>query len=55
MKVFLQKVKHLEYEQEKSNQAIEKDGIEAKKLEDDYFEDRTRQMKQQKKQLKDDY
>ena len=42
VKVFLQKVKHLEYEQEKSNMNIEEDGTEAKHLEDEYFEERTK-------------
>ena len=46
IKVYLQKVKHLEYEQEKSNKEVEIDGEEAKKKEDDYFTKRNENMKQ---------
>ncbi|KAL4463071.1 hypothetical protein ABPG74_007072 [Tetrahymena malaccensis] len=55
VKVFLQKVKHLEYEQEKSNLNIEDDGKKAKEKEDAYFEDITKNMKQLKTQLKSEY
>ena len=52
VKVFLQRLKLLEYEQEKSNMKIEKDGEEAKLKENKYYEDRMREMKKVKHQLK---
>ena len=48
IKVFLQRLKLLEYEQEKSNMKIEKDGEEAKLKENKYYEDRMREMKKVK-------
>ena len=48
VKVFLQRLKLLEYEQEKSNIKIEKDGEEAKLKENKYYEDRMREMKKVK-------
>lgn len=48
IKNYNQKVKTLEYELEKSNKDIEKDGKEAKNKENEYFEDRIEKMKQQK-------
>ena len=48
VKVFLQRLKLLEYEQEKSNMKIEKDGEEAKLKENKYYEDRMREMKKVK-------
>jgi len=48
VKAFLQKVKHLEYEQEISNKNIEEDGKTAKKSENNYFENREEDMKKEK-------
>ena len=52
VKVYLQKVKHLEYEQEKSNKEIELDGLDAKKDENNYFEKRIETMKKEKQMHK---
>lgn len=52
VKVYLQKVKHLEYEQEISNQNIKTDGESAKNNEDDYFKQRIEDMKKDKDRLK---
>jgi len=52
VKVYLQKVKHLEYEQEISNQNIKTDGEGAKNNEDDYFKQRIEDMKKDKDRLK---
>lgn len=52
VKVFLQKLKLLEYEQEKANINIEKDGDEAKLKENRYYDDRMKDMKKQKQTLK---
>ena len=54
MKVFLQKLKLLEYEQEKANMNIEKDGEEGKVKENKYYEDRMKDMKKKKQNLKKD-
>ena len=48
VKVYLQKVKHLEYEQEKSNKEIEQDGLDAKNIENTSFEKRIEAMKKEK-------
>jgi hypothetical protein len=52
VKVFLQKLKLLEYEQEKSNISIEDDGEKAKEKENSYFENRMKDMKKSKQELK---
>ena len=52
VKVFLQRLKLLEYEQEKSNMHIEDDGEGAKQKENKYFEDRMKDMKKVKHDLK---
>ncbi|CAD8078000.1 unnamed protein product [Paramecium sonneborni] len=52
LKSYLQKVKHLEYEQEKANDEIEKDGKEAHNLENDHFSKRSDEQKRQKTHLK---
>ena len=52
VKVFIQKLKLLEYEQEKSNIDIEDDGEGAKGRENKYFEDRMKDMKKNKHDLK---
>jgi len=52
VKVYLQKVKHLEYEQEKTNLEIKTNGEEAKNKEDTYFESRIENMKKEKQQHK---
>ncbi|KAM3132436.1 hypothetical protein pb186bvf_015395 [Paramecium bursaria] len=49
---YLQKVKHLEYEQEKTNKDIEVDGEDAKKIESEYFTKRNDIQKKQKTHLK---
>lgn len=54
VKVFLQKLKLLEYEQEKANMNIEKDGEEAKVKENKYYDDKMRDMKKKKQDLKKD-
>lgn len=54
VKVFLQKLKLLEYEQEKADMSIEKDGEEAKVKENKYYEDRMKDMKKKKQDLKKD-
>jgi len=54
VKVFLQKLKLLEYEQEKANMSIDKDGEEAKVKENKYYEDRMKDMKKKKQDLKKD-
>jgi hypothetical protein len=54
VKVFLQKLKLLEYEQEKADMGIEKDGEEAKVKENRYYEDRMKDMKKRKQDLKKD-
>ena len=54
VKVFLQKLKLLEYEQEKADMNIEKDGEEAKVKENKYYEDRMKEMKKRKQDLKKD-
>lgn len=48
VKVFLQKLKLLEYEQEKADVNIEKDGEDAKVKENRYYEDRMKDMKKLK-------
>ena len=40
VKLYLQRVKHLEFEQERSNLEIEKDGENAKNKENEYFDKR---------------
>lgn len=52
VKVFLQRLKLLEYEQEKSNIEIEKTGESAKSDENKYFATRTNVMKKNKTDLK---
>ncbi len=52
VKVFLQKLKLLEYEQEKANMNIEKDGEDAKVKENKYYDDRMKDMKKKKQTLK---
>lgn len=52
VKVFLQKLKLLEYEQEKANMNIEKDGDDGKSKENKYYEDRMKDMKKKKQDLK---
>ena len=52
VKVFIQKLKLLEYEQQKANIDIEQDGDGAKTKENKYFEDRMKQMKKNKHDLK---
>lgn len=52
IKVFLQRLKLLEYEQEKSNMKIENDGEEAKVKQNKYYEDHMRDMKKVKHELK---
>ena len=54
VKVFLQKLKLLEYEQEKANMNIEKDGDQGKVKENKYYEDRMKDMKKKKQTLKKD-
>ena len=55
LKVYLQKVKNLEYEQEKTNELIEVDGEDAKSKENKYFEDRLENMSKEKKNLKNQF
>jgi hypothetical protein len=55
LKVYLQKVKNLEYEQEKTNELIEVDGEDAKSKENKYFEDRLDTMSKEKKNLKNQF
>lgn len=52
VKVFLQRLKLLQYEQEKSNIDIEKDGEGAKERQNKYFGNRTNLMKKNKNDLK---
>lgn len=52
IKSYQQKVKHLEYEQEKTNRDIEVDGEQAKSKENEYFGKRTEDLKQNKGHLK---
>jgi hypothetical protein len=52
VKVFLQKLKLLEYEQEKADMNIEGDGDGAKVKENKYYEDRMKDMKKKKQDLK---
>jgi hypothetical protein len=52
VKVFLQKLKLLEYEQEKADMNIEKDGEDAKVKENRYYDDRMKDMKKNKQALK---
>ena len=52
VKVFLQKLKLLEYEQEKADMNIEKDGEDAKVKENRYYDDRMKDMKKNKQTLK---
>ena len=54
VKVFLQKLKLLEYEQEKANMNIEKDGEEGKVKENKYYEEKMKDMKKKKQTLKKD-
>lgn len=54
VKVFLQKLKLLEYEQEKADMSIERDGEDAKLKENKYYEDRMKDMKKRKQDLKKD-
>ena len=54
VKVFLQKLKLLEYEHEKADMSIEKDGEEAKVKEGRYYEERMKNMKKGKQDLKKD-
>lgn len=52
VKVFLQRLKLLEFEQEKSNMKIEDDGEKAKNEEDKYYDGRMKKMKGEKNDLK---
>ncbi|KRX02737.1 hypothetical protein PPERSA_02227 [Pseudocohnilembus persalinus] len=52
VKVYLQKVKHIEYEKERSNEDIQDDGDQAKSKENDYFEEQIKKMKENKQRLK---
>ena len=52
VKVYLQKVKHLEYEQEIKNQEIEKDGDQAYSEENQYFNSRLKDMLNTKSNMK---
>ena len=52
VKVFLQRLKLLEFEQEKSNIRIENDGEQAKLEEDKYYDGRMKKMKGDKNELK---
>lgn len=54
VKVFLQKLKLLEYEQEKADMNIEKDGEQAKVKENKYYEEKMKDMKKKKQNLKKD-
>lgn len=54
-RVYLHKVKQLEYEQEKTNKDIEVDGEGAKKIETDYFDQRLTDMTKDKLKLKSNY
>lgn len=49
VKVFLQKVKHLEYDQEKKNKEIERDGQQAEYKENQYFRNKLKNMGKDKK------
>ena len=55
IKSYLQKVKHLEYEQEKTTKDIEIDGEEAKGKESGYFQKRNEELKKEKGHLKHFY
>ena len=52
VKVFLQKLKLLEYEQERADMNVEKDGEDAKVKENRYYDDRMKDMKKNKQTLK---
>jgi hypothetical protein len=52
VKVYLQKVRHLEYEQERANRDIEQDGEGAKTKENDYYQRRIEVMKNVKHDFK---
>lgn len=52
VKVFLQRLKLLEFQQEKSNIKIEDDGEKAKNEEDKYYDNRMKKMKNEKNELK---
>lgn len=52
VKVYLQKVRHLEYEQERANRDIEVDGEGAKTKENDYYQRRIEVMKNVKHDFK---
>lgn len=54
VKVFLQKLKLLQYEQEKANMNIENDGQDAKVKENKYYQDKMKDMKKKKQTLKKD-
>lgn len=55
VRVYLHKVKQLEYEQEKTNKDIEFDGEDAKKKESEYFDHRLTDMTKDKIKLKFNY
>lgn len=55
VRVYLHKVKQLEYEQEKTNKEIENDGEDAKKKETEYFDQRLTDMTKDKLKLKSEY
>jgi len=48
IKVYMQKTKYLEYEQEKANDDLQRDGEDAKGKQNRYFEDRVTAMKKEK-------
>lgn len=52
VKVFLQKLKLLEYEQQKADMNIQKDGEDAKIKENNYYQNRMKDMKKKKQDLK---
>jgi hypothetical protein len=55
VKVYLQKVKHLEYDQHLTNKRIKIEGDEAVKTEDEYHKDRLLNMKDDKMKKKKEY
>lgn len=55
VKVYLQKVKHLEYEQDKKNKEIESDGQQSEYEENKYFRNRLKDMGGDKKDSKKQY
>lgn len=55
IRVFLHKVKQLEYEQEKTNKEIENDGTNQKVNEDSNFHGRLKEMSKEKEKLKMNY